>query len=130
MLTGLEAHKDFLIELSHPTWIFEQDKDKKLKRDRIKKDWIDFHKKDRRDDHIIFRDIDDELFSEAAKLGGSSVAGGEGNATQKTTDSYLTTNKPGKKGQQIQQLKRETMTDKDWEAKFEMLMREDLIDLP
>jgi hypothetical protein len=31
---------------------------------------------------------------------------------------------------QIQQLKRETMTDKDWEAKFELLIREDLIELP
>jgi hypothetical protein len=31
---------------------------------------------------------------------------------------------------QIQQLKRETMTDKDWDAKFELLIREDLIELP
>lgn len=30
----------------------------------------------------------------------------------------------------MQQLKRENMTDKDWEAKFEMLFREDLIELP
>jgi hypothetical protein len=79
VLTGLEAHKDFLVELSPHNWIIEQEKQKKQKRDRIKKDWIDFHKKDRRDDHIIFRDLDDELFSEAAKMmaGGSSVAGGE-----------------------------------------------------
>jgi len=36
------------------------------------------HKKDRRDDHIIFREMDDELFTEAAKAGGVSViSGGE-----------------------------------------------------
>ena len=64
-----------MIELSHPNWIAEQEKAKKAKRDKIKREWIEFHKKDRRDDHIIFRDIDDELFSEAAKAGGSSIAG-------------------------------------------------------
>lgn len=48
---------------------------KKQKRDKIKKEWIDFHKKDRRDDHLIFRDNDDELFTEAAKGGGQSVIG-------------------------------------------------------
>lgn len=30
----------------------------------------------------------------------------------------------------MQQLKRENMTEKDWEQKFEMLLREDLIELP
>lgn len=75
VLTGLEAHKDFLIELSHVNWINDQEKAKRVKRERIKKEWIDFHKKDRRDDHLIFRDVDDELFSEAAKGGGASVMG-------------------------------------------------------
>lgn len=70
VLTGLEAHKEFLIELSHVNWIADQERMKKQKRDKIKKEWIDFHKKDRRDDHLIFRDNDDELFTEAAKGGG------------------------------------------------------------
>jgi len=34
-----------------------------------------------------------------------------------------------KKALQFQQLKRENMTDRDWEAKFEMLFAEDLIHL-
>lgn len=42
---------------------------KKQKRDKIKKEWIDFHKKDKRDDHIIFRE-DDELFTNDANKGG------------------------------------------------------------
>ncbi len=71
VLTGYEAHKEFLVELSHVTWIGEQEKTKKTKRDKIKKDWIDLHKKDKRDDHIIFRDNDDELFTETAKGGAS-----------------------------------------------------------
>jgi hypothetical protein len=36
VLTGLEAHKEFLLELSHPNWIQEQDRMKRSKRDRIK----------------------------------------------------------------------------------------------
>ena len=46
-----------------------------MKRDRIKRDWIEFHKKDRRDDALIFRDNDDELFTETAKAGNSSAIG-------------------------------------------------------
>ncbi len=71
VLTGLESHKEFLVELSHPTWIAEQEKSKKQKRDKIKKEWIEIHKKDKRDDHIIFRENDDELFTETAKGGAS-----------------------------------------------------------
>lgn len=74
VLTGLESHKEFLIELSHVNWIIDQERAKKTKRDNIKQEWIEFHKKDKRDDHLIFRDADDELFTETAK-GGASVAG-------------------------------------------------------
>jgi hypothetical protein len=82
VLTGLEAHKEFLLELSHANWIQEQDRMKKTKRERIKKEWIDFHKKDRRDDALIFRDNDDELFTETAKAGASAI--GDMQATQKS----------------------------------------------
>lgn len=75
VLTGLEAHKEFLLELSHPNWITEQDRMKKAKRDRIKREWIEFHRKDKRNDALIFRDNDDELFTEQAKAGGASNIG-------------------------------------------------------
>lgn len=80
---------------------------KKAKRDRIKKEWIDFHKKDRRDDHLIFRDNDDELFTEAAKGGGTSVIG-DIPPTQKSdatggvsVGGFGGSHKISKKGQQI-----------------------------
>lgn len=77
MLGALEEHKKFLVELSHPNWIQEQDRIKKSKREKIKRDWIEFHKKDKRDDHIIFRE-DDELFSQEVNKGaGASSAMGE-----------------------------------------------------
>ena len=72
VLNALEDHKKFLIALSHNSWISEQERSKKMKRDKIKKDWIDFHKKDKCHDHIIFRE-DDELFTNEANKGGAST---------------------------------------------------------
>jgi hypothetical protein len=50
--------------------------------------------------------------------------------TQKTDTLPAISQHKSKKTTQIQQLKRENMTDKDWEAKFEMLFNEDLVELP
>jgi len=83
-------------------------------RDKIKREWIAEHKRSTKDDHIIFRE-DDELFSE------------EGQGLNQTLKSETTT---ARRGGKIGPLNRERMTDADWEAKFEMLMREDLIELP
>jgi hypothetical protein len=45
-----------------------------MRRDQIKKRWIEEHKRDTRDDHIIFRE-DNDLFSlEEYAKGASSVA--------------------------------------------------------
>ena len=126
MLGGLEEHKTFLVELSHTTWITEQDKQKKSKRDRIKRDWIDFHKKDRRDDGVIFREDDDVFTNEASKAGASTV----GDQVERKGEGPPATGGKAKKTQAIQQLKRENMSERDWEAKFEFLLGEDLVELP
>ena len=54
-----------MITISPNQWIQEQEKVKTSKRDKIKKEWIDFHKKNTKDDYIIFRNEDDELFEGA-----------------------------------------------------------------
>jgi len=64
-LSALEDHKKFLLALSESSnakWVEEQRTKKKLRRDQIKRKWIDEHKRDTRDDHIIFR-TENDLFS-------------------------------------------------------------------
>ena len=64
-LSALEDHKKFLLALSESSnakWVEEQRTKKKLRRDHIKRKWIDEHKRDTRDDHIIFR-TENDLFS-------------------------------------------------------------------
>ena len=134
ILLALEDHKRFLLALSNiqnAGWVQDQDRKKKVRRDQIKKRWIDEHKKDTRDDHIIFRE-DNDLFSiEDYAKGAGSVA----DASDKPSISgNVPTGGPSgvyksKKGNplQFQQLKRENMNEKDWDAKFEMLFAEDLI---
>lgn len=79
ILTGYEDLKRFIIDLSNvqnATWVKEQTDMKKRRRDYLKRKWIDEHKRDNRDDHIIFRE-DEDLFSMDAYVkggGGSSVA--------------------------------------------------------
>jgi hypothetical protein len=51
----------------------EQLKKKSMKIDKIKREWIQFHKKSTKNDHIIFRE-DDDLYENAGGL----------NATQKS----------------------------------------------
>lgn len=75
---------------------------KKSKRDRIKREWIEFHKKDRRDDALIFRDNDDELFTEAAKGGGASNIG-DMQTTQKS-DNQAGMHRAGAAGRRNQQI--------------------------
>ena len=134
ILFSLEDHKKFLLALSmlqNSKWVAEQEANKKAMRDRIKKRWIEEHKRDTRDDHIIFRE-DNDLFSledyakgaasiadasDKPSMGGNLPAGGAAG---------LYKNKKGN-ALQFQQLKRENMNEKDWEAKFEMLFAEDLI---
>ena len=104
---------------------------KKQRRDQIKRRWIDDHKRDTRDDHIIFRE-DNDLFSlEDYAKGASSIADASDKPSLGSTlpaggAAGLYKNKKGN-ALQFQQLKRENMNDKDWEAKFEMLFAEDLI---
>ena len=104
---------------------------KKQRRDQIKRRWIDDHKRDTRDDHIIFRE-DNDLFSlEDYAKGASSIADARDKPSLGSTlpaggAAGLYKNKKGN-ALQFQQLKRENMNDKDWEAKFEMLFAEDLI---
>lgn len=135
ILFALEDHKRFLLALSmlqNATWVSDQERKKKVRRDQIKRKWIEEHKRDTRDDHIIFRE-DNDLFSlEDYAKGASSIAdasdkpsiGGSNLPAGGATGIYK--NKKGN-ALQFQQLKRENMNEKDWEAKFEMLFAEDLI---
>jgi len=71
-LNALEEHKKFLLSLPFPNlpqWLAEREKVKKAKREKIKKDWIDFHKKHDIDDNIIFRE--EEIDPQQEKLGGT-----------------------------------------------------------
>ncbi len=64
-LSALEDHKKFLLALSeiqNTQWLEDQKRKKKQRRDQIKRKWIDEHKRDTRDDNIIFRE-DNDLFS-------------------------------------------------------------------
>lgn len=133
ILFALEDHKRFLLALSmlqNSQWVSEQEKKKKGRRDHIKKRWIEEHKRDTKDDHIIFRE-DNDLFSlEDYAKGASSIA----DASEKPSIGNLPAGGAAgiyknKKGNalQFQQLKRENMNEKDWDAKFEMLFAEDLI---
>jgi hypothetical protein len=78
-LTGYEDLKKFIIDLSNiqnATWVKDQADMKRRRRDQLKRRWIDDHKRDPRDDHIIFRE-DEDLFSLDAYVkggGASSVA--------------------------------------------------------
>ena len=83
--------------------------------EQFKRQWIKEHKEDTKHDHIIFRGDDPAIFSNSTPLLSphtdhpkSKKAGMPG---------------PGSFG-------REHMLDRDWEAKFDLLMSEDLIDLP
>lgn len=76
ILGSLEEHKKFIIELSkiqNAQWVVEREAEKKRKRDMVKKRWIEEHKRDARDDNIIFRE-DEDLFSmeNYVKGGGAS----------------------------------------------------------
>lgn len=76
LMTGLEDHKKFLLALSPNQWVADEEARKKSKYERVKKEWIDFHRKNTRDDHIIFRE-DDEFYSQEQKTQtGSLPAGG------------------------------------------------------
>jgi len=99
-------------------------------KDRVKRRWIDEHKRDNRDDHIIFRE-DDDLFSMDAYMkgaGSSSVAdlSEKGTAVAGGAQGLI---KQRKNAFNFQQLKRENMNERDWDTKFEILFAEDLIEL-
>ena len=134
ILFALEDHKKFLLALStvqNANWVTEQEKKKKQRRDQIKRRWIEEHKRDTRDDHIIFRE-DNDLFSlEDYAKGASSIADASdkpslGGTLPTGGAAGLYKNKKGT-ALAFQQLKRENMNEKDWEAKFEMLFAEDLV---
>lgn len=77
ILTGYEDLKKFIIDLSrvqNAQWVEQQSEMKRRRRDLLKRRWIDEHKRDTKDDHIIFRE-DEDLFSlDAYPKGASSVA--------------------------------------------------------
>lgn len=75
MLNSLEEHKTFIMALSkiqNASWVNEEDSRRNRKKDWVKHRWIDEHKRDTKDDHIIFREEDD-LYS---GQGGIILAGG------------------------------------------------------
>ena len=78
-LGSLEDNKKFIMELSkaqNAMWVKEEEQKKQKKRADVKRRWIDEHKRDARDDNIIFRE-DDDLYSMDAYIkgtGGSSIA--------------------------------------------------------
>jgi hypothetical protein len=79
ILTGYEDLKRFIIDLSivqNARWVDEQNSLKQQKRDRLKRRWIEEHKRDTRDDNIIFREDEDIFSFDAYPKGGgaSSVA--------------------------------------------------------
>lgn len=119
VLSALEDHKEFLINLPFsnlPSWLAEQERIKEEKRKQIKRRWIDFHKNNTRDDHIIFREEDD--YYNDKQIG-----------NPQKTEQIQKVVKRGGQGT-LAQKKRETMNDKDWDLKFEQLWEEDLIDIP
>ena len=61
-----ESHKKFLTIISPPNDIADLERIKQAKKAKIKKEWIELHKGDTRDDHIIFRD-DDDVFADTMK---------------------------------------------------------------
>jgi hypothetical protein len=82
--------------------------------EQFKRQWIKEHKEDTRDDHIIFRGDDPVILTQQKS---HLLSSQEYSKPKKGMPG------PGNYG-------REHMNDKDWEAKFDLLMREDLIDLP
>jgi hypothetical protein len=76
ILSSLEEHKKFLLDLSrimNASWVIEQQESKKKKRNMVKKKWIEQHRHDTRDDHIIFRE-DEDLFSMDAYIKGAGAS--------------------------------------------------------
>lgn len=61
-----ELHKEFLTIISPPNDIADLERIKQAKKDKIKKEWIEYHKRNTRDDNIIFRE-DDDLFTDTVK---------------------------------------------------------------
>lgn len=60
ILGSLEEHKKFIMELSkiqNLSWVRRQEEARVKKKERIKRRWIEEHKRDTRDDHIIFDEI-------------------------------------------------------------------------
>lgn len=141
VLNSLEENKNFILELSEiqsSNWVKEEERKRDYKKETIKRRWIDEHKRDTRDDHIIFRDTDDLYSFEAfLKSGGgqmamenSSVADGSEKAgVGQAVGGAVNFAKQRKNANlmMLHQLKRENMTDRDWEIRFEFLFNEDLI---
>lgn len=93
----------------------EQEESRQVKRDAIKKQWIEYHRHNRDEDYLIFRD-DDDLYT---------------SVPQATLASQKQDQARGmKKGQGAQPLRKENMTLQDWDHKFEELIAKDLIDMP
>lgn len=119
-LKALEDHKQFLFhifETDNPKWVEDQLAERERKLQKIKRKWITEAKENK--DNL---GDDDQFLSEfsrpadagtstqtASQLGGAS---GQGRYR----------NRPGQPPK--------AMTDKDWEKRFEQLLKEDLIDVP
>jgi hypothetical protein len=59
-LSGLKEYQDFMLELSGPEFKKEMEAAKRIKHEKVKRDWINQYKQDRSLDHIIFKD-DEEI---------------------------------------------------------------------
>jgi hypothetical protein len=157
VVQGYKELGDFLMGLSDPRWVAKVKADRAKVLESFKREWIRAHKDDTRDDYIIFRGDDNIIFSgqKQALVSPTSIppvdAAAKGGLIQNASSNELASNEITQQhhmpSQVIYQggakqktkkgvipgpgaLGREFMSDKDWEAKFELLMSEDLIDLP
>jgi uncharacterized protein involved in exopolysaccharide biosynthesis len=104
LLTGYEEHKNFLFsifEKENPQWCKQQIAQKQKRLEKIKKEWIEMNK--------LQRDTmgDEDIIQELLKQQGSDVV-----------------------AQHDAKGKPKQMNDKDWEKRFDDLLKLDLIDLP
>ena len=140
VVSSLKDHSNFLLGLAPSNWVTQVKNDRTKALEQFKKQWIKDHKEDTRDDHIIFRGDDPVVFSQEALAAYSGALSphptvmSQESAVDAGQNVYASPSlgKKGKKGHLpgLGSYGREHMTDKDWEAKFELLMSEDLIDLP
>ena len=119
-LTENNKYKDFLLSLIPDEFKKQRQDDIRIKRDKLRREWIKQVKKDKSQDHIIFQD--DEEIHENIKASFSFMK--EANATQ--TGGYGSKDRKN----QTQKDERASITDAEWERRFDELMSLHLVDVP